>query len=135
MEALTMARNGDLQPVESRDWSDLIQKTIDDGSRVLSAELRLFERNAGHLLEAQTDRVIGASAVIAAVSYGAALILIGVVFLLNLWLALWLSFVVIGAATAIVGMMVKLVLSRRTSKIAASTVGQGAEKPIETAGT
>lgn len=127
-----MARNGDLQPVESRDWSDLIQKTIDDGSRVLSAELRLFEQNAMHLLEAQTDRVISASAVMAAVSYGAALILIGVVFLLNLWLALWLSFVVIGAATAIVGMMVKLVLSRRASTIAASTVGQSAEKPIET---
>ena len=127
-----MARDGDVQLAESRDWSELIQKTIDDGSRVIRAELRLFEQNVRNLLDAQGDRLIGALSVMAAVSYGAALILVGVVFLLNLWLVLWLSFVVVGVATVVIGVVVQMALARRGSNIAPSSIGEGIDKPIDT---
>lgn len=127
-----MASNGELQRIESRDWSELIQKTIDDGSRVISAEMRLFEKNVRKLLDSQTDRVLGTIAVMLAVAYGGALILIGIVFLLHFWLAWWLSLIVVGAATAIIGATMYIGLSHRASSIAPEGVGEGAEKPIDT---
>jgi VIT1/CCC1 family predicted Fe2+/Mn2+ transporter len=129
---MAMASDGELQRLESRDWSELIQKTIDDGTRVVSAEMRLFEKNVRELLDAQTDRVLGTLAVMAAIVYGAAMILVGAVFLLHLLLPLWLSLIVIGAATATCGIVVQMVLSRRAADIAPSTVGEGAQKPIDT---
>jgi VIT1/CCC1 family predicted Fe2+/Mn2+ transporter len=127
-----MASNGELQRVESRDWSELIQKTIDDGARVVSAEMRLFEKNVRELLDAQTDRVLGTLAVMTAVIYGAAMMLVGVAFLLHLVLPMWLSLIVIGAVTATCGIVVQMMLSRRAASIAPSSVGEGAEKPIDT---
>jgi hypothetical protein len=89
-------------------WPELLSKTVDDLSRIGRTEIELLETRLKHLIEAQIDNVTGMLVLVVALSYGLLFLLGGLVLLIHLWLAWWLSLLIIGAAIASAGIVFQL---------------------------
>lgn len=94
-------------------WPELLSKTVDDLSRVGRTEIELLETRLKHLIEAQTDNVTGVLVLVVALSYGSLFLLGGLVLLIHLWLAWWLSFLIIGIVIASAGMVFQMRMAAR----------------------
>ncbi len=88
---------------ETPNWPELLSKTVDDLSSVAKAEIRLLEVTLKRLIEAQTDNIVGMLVLVVALSYGALFLFGGIVLLIHLWLAWWLSLVITGIAITCAG--------------------------------
>jgi Putative Actinobacterial Holin-X, holin superfamily III len=77
-------------------WPELLSKTVDDLSRVARTEIELLEASLKRLVETQTDKITGMLVLVIALAYGSVFLLGGVVLLIHLWLAWWLSFLITG---------------------------------------
>jgi hypothetical protein len=97
-------------------WPELLSKTIDDLSRIARAEMELLVLKLGLLLEAQTDKIAGVVILVVALSYGASFLLVGIVLLIHLWLAWWLSFLITGAAVIIAGVLLRMTMTAAARK-------------------
>ena|ERR1700691_2459708 len=97
-------------------WPELLSKTIDDLSRIARAEMELLVLKLGLLLEAQTDKIAGVVILVVALSYGASFLLVGIVLLIHLWLAWWLSFLITGAAIIIAGVLLRMTMTAAARK-------------------
>ena len=93
---------------ETPNWPQLLSKTVDDLTRIAQTEIELLESKARILLESQVDKIAGMLFLIVALSYGSLFLLGGVVLLIHLWLAWWLSFLITGAAIVLAGIIFKL---------------------------
>jgi hypothetical protein len=91
-------------------WPQLLSKTIDDLSRIARTEMELLVAKLGLLLEAQTDKIAGMLFLIVALSYGSLFLLGGIVLLIHIWLAWWLSFLITGAAIVIAGVFFQMTM-------------------------
>jgi hypothetical protein len=102
-------------------WPQLLSKTIDDLSRIAGTEMELLVAKLGLLLEAQTDKITGAGVLllIVALSYGSLFLLGGIVLLVHLWLAWWLSFLITGAAIVMAGVFFQMTMKAAARKKAA----------------
>jgi hypothetical protein len=100
-------------------WPQLLSKTIDDLSRIAGTEMELLVAKLGLLLEAQTDRIAGMLFLIVALSYGSLFLLGGIVLLVHLWLAWWLSFLITGAAIVMAGVFFQMTMKAAARKKAA----------------
>lgn len=89
----------------SPNWPKLLSKTVDDLSRIGRTEIELLETRLKHVIEAQTDNVAGVIVLLVALGYGSLFLLGGLVLLIHLWLAWWLSFLIIGIAMASTGII------------------------------
>jgi Putative Actinobacterial Holin-X, holin superfamily III len=83
---------------ENANWPELLSKTVDDLSSVARTEIKLLEATLRRLIEAQTDNIVGMLVLVIALGYGSLFLLGGVVLLIHLWLAWWLSFLITGIA-------------------------------------
>ncbi|MBV8771602.1 MAG: phage holin family protein [Deltaproteobacteria bacterium] len=83
---------------QNPNWPELLSKTVDDLSSVARTEIRLLEASLKRLIEAQTDNIVGMLVLVIALGYGSLFLLGGVVLLIHLWLAWWLSFLITGFA-------------------------------------
>jgi hypothetical protein len=92
------------------DWPELVSKTVDDLSRIGKREMELFESKLRLMIEAQTDKITGVVVLVVALGYGAFFLLSGVVLLLHLWFAWWLSFLIAGAAVISAGICSQMAL-------------------------
>jgi Putative Actinobacterial Holin-X, holin superfamily III len=92
-------------PVENPDWPALLSKTVDDLSKVARSEMQLFETTLKRLVEAQTDRITGMLVLVVALIYGSLFLLGGLVLLIHLWLAWWVSFLITGVVICSVGVL------------------------------
>jgi hypothetical protein len=101
-------QNIDLRTSETPDWPQLLSKTVDDLSRIARTEGELLEASLKRLVEAQTDRIAGMAFLLVALIYASLLLLGGVVLLIHLWLAWWLSFLITGFAVALAGVLFQL---------------------------
>ncbi|HJU12636.1 MAG TPA: phage holin family protein [Candidatus Binataceae bacterium] len=92
-----------LPPAENPNWPDLLSKTVDDLAAVAKTEIGLLEATLKRLIEAQTDNIVGMLALVVALTYGSLFLLGGIVLLIHLWLAWWLSFLITGFAISCAG--------------------------------
>ena len=76
---------------------------------LLVAKLRL-------LPEARTDKIAGMLFLIVALSYGSLFLLRGIVLLIHLWLAWWLSFLITGAAIVMAGVVFQMTMKAAARK-------------------
>ena len=90
---------------QNPNWPELLSKTVDDLSSVARTEIRLLEASLKRLIEAQTDNIVGMLVLVIALGYGSLFLLGGVVLLIHLWLAWWLSFLIIGITIASAGII------------------------------
>jgi hypothetical protein len=79
------------------------QRPLTTCRQVATAEIRLLEATAKRLIEAQTDNIVGMLVLVVALSYGSLFLLGGIVLLIHLWLAWWLSFLITGVAISSAG--------------------------------
>jgi hypothetical protein len=100
-----------------QDISGLLERTVDDAVRLISAEVRLFQTNLKAMLEAQVDRAIGNLAALVAIGYGLSLLLVAIVCLLHLWLAWWASFAITGAIVIAGGMIVRGAMEHQAKEV------------------
>jgi Putative Actinobacterial Holin-X, holin superfamily III len=100
----------------SPNWPQPLSKTIDDLSRIARTEMKLLVAKLGLLLEAQTDKIAGVLFLIVALSYGSLFLLGGIVLLIHLWLAWWLSFLITGAAIVIAGVFFQMTMKAAARK-------------------
>jgi len=63
-------------------------------------EIELLEARLKHLIEAQIDNITGILVLVVALGYGSLFLLGGLILLLHLWLAWWLSFLIVGLVIA-----------------------------------
>jgi len=104
-------------PQANPNWPELLSKTVDDLSRICKTEIELLETRLKHLIEAQLDNVVGMLVLVVALSYGSLFLLGGLVLLIHLWLAWWLSLLIVGIIVASTG-----VVFQRRMAAAARTV-------------
>ena len=91
-------------------WPEVLSKTIDDLSRIARTEMELLGAKLGLLVEAQTDKMAGMLFLIVALSYGSLFLLGGIILLIHLLLAWWLSFLITGAAIVIAGIFFQMTM-------------------------
>jgi Putative Actinobacterial Holin-X, holin superfamily III len=95
-------------PAESPDWPVLLSKTVDDLSKVAKTEIELLEATLKRLIEAQADKVAGILVLVVALAYGSVFLLGGVVLLIHLWLAWWLSLLITGIVICSAGVIFQM---------------------------
>jgi Putative Actinobacterial Holin-X, holin superfamily III len=100
----------------SPNWPELLSKTIDDLSRIARTEVELLVAKLGLLLEAQTDKITGVLILVGALLYGSVFVLGGIVLLLHLWIAWWLSFLITGTAVVIAGVLFQMTMKAAARK-------------------
>ena len=93
---------------EAPNWPELVSKTVDDLSRIARTEIELLEVTLKRLIEAQTDKIVGLLSLLVALIYGSLFLLGGIVLLIHLWLAWWLSFLITGAAIVAAGVIFQM---------------------------
>src|SRR5579871_7019166 len=98
----------DPAPAQPASWPDLVSKTVDDLSKIARTEVTLLERTLQRAVEAQTEKIAGILFLLIACAYGSLFLLGGVVLLIHLWLAWWLSFLISGFAIMCVGVALQL---------------------------
>ena len=98
-------------------WPELLSKTVDDLSRIGRTEIELLETRLKHFIEAQTDNIAGILVLVVALSYGSLFLLGGFVLLLHLWLAWWLSFLIVGIVIAAAGIFFQRLMAARAKAI------------------
>jgi Putative Actinobacterial Holin-X, holin superfamily III len=116
-----MARHTDnasyqITTVENPNWPELLSKTVDDLARVAQTEIQLFEATLKRLIEAQTDKIIGMLVLVVALTYGSVFLLGGIVLLLHLWLAWWLSFLITGIVICSAGVVFQIGMTGAAKK-------------------
>ncbi|MBV8475227.1 MAG: phage holin family protein [Acidobacteriaceae bacterium] len=90
-------------PAASPDWPQLLSKTVDDLSKVARTEIQLLEITLQRLIESQVDNIVGMLVLVVALAYGSLFLLGGIVLLIHLWLAWWLSFLITGVVICSAG--------------------------------
>jgi hypothetical protein len=87
------------------DWPELLAKAVDDLASIGRTGIELLETGLKHLIEAQTDEIAGILTLVVALAYGSLFLLVGLVLLIHLWLAWWLSFLIVGFIIASAGIV------------------------------
>ncbi|MBF6570698.1 MAG: phage holin family protein [Candidatus Binataceae bacterium] len=108
--------NAHVAKVEDPNWPDLVARTVDDLSHLARTEIQLFEATLKRLIEAQTEKVVGALFLVVALAYGSLFLLGGIVLLLHLWLAWWLSFLITGGAIVGAGVFFQMAMRATARK-------------------
>jgi hypothetical protein len=100
----------------SPNWPELLSKTIDDLFRIARTEMELLVAKFGLLLEAQTDKDNRRLILVGALLYGSVFVLGGIVLLLHLSIAWWLSFLITGTAVVIAGVLFQMTMKAAARK-------------------
>jgi len=85
------------------DWPTLIERVVEDVSRILRSEAHIFQTNIGAALEFQISKTIARLTNILMILIGALFMLCALLFLLHQWLPWWQAFGVIGLTMLLAG--------------------------------
>jgi hypothetical protein len=96
-------------------WSQLFAETMDEVARIVRTEIRLAEASLSRMVENQTDRLLGAVLLLAALICGAMFVLGSVVLLIHQWLAWWLSLGITGIVIIAAGFGSQRIMARRAA--------------------
>jgi len=72
--------------------------------------MELLVVKLGLLLEAQTDKIAAVLILVVALLYGSLFLLVGIVLLIHLWLAWWLSCLITGTAVVVAGALLQMAM-------------------------
>ena len=95
----------DSPPAAYSDWPTLIERAVDDISRILRSEAHMFQTSMGAALEVQISNTVTHLTIIAVMISGALCILGALILLLHLWLPWWQSFGIAGLVTLLAGIV------------------------------
>lgn len=87
----------------NNEWPTLLGRMVDDLSRIVETELRLFEANLVGLLNTTVDRAIAGMLLLALSVVGGACLLVALILLLHQWLPLWEAIGIVGLAIEVIG--------------------------------
>jgi hypothetical protein len=107
---------------EVTNWPQLLSKTVDDLSRIARTEMELLELTLKRLMEAQAEKVVGLLILLVALSYGSLLLLGGIVLLIHLWLAWWLSLLIAGIVITSTGIFFRTMMKAAARKRDVKTI-------------
>jgi hypothetical protein len=107
---------------EVTNWPQLLSKTVDDLSRIARTEMELLELTLKRLMEAQAEKVVGLLILLVALSYGSLLLLGGIVLLIHLWLAWWLSLLIAGIVITSTGIFFRTMMTAAARKRDVKTI-------------
>jgi VIT1/CCC1 family predicted Fe2+/Mn2+ transporter len=102
-EKQSLASDG--TPTTYSDWPTLIERAVDDVSRILRSEARMFQTSIGATLEAQISNTLARLTIVAVIISGALCLLCSAIFLLHQWLPWWQVFGIAGLATLVIGIV------------------------------
>jgi VIT1/CCC1 family predicted Fe2+/Mn2+ transporter len=104
----------DETPTSYSDWPTLIERAVDDVSRILRSEAQMFQTSMGAALELQISNTVAHLTIIAVMICGALCILCAAILLLHQWLPWWQAFGIAGLATLVVGIVSNAVMKPPT---------------------
>lgn len=84
------------------DWPTLIERVMDDVSRILRSEVHILQAGIGVTLEAQVSNAVAHLIIAALIISGAICILGASILLLHQWLPWWQAFGIAGVVTLLV---------------------------------
>jgi hypothetical protein len=84
------------------DWPTLIERVMDDVSRIIRSEVHILQAGIGANLEAQVSNAVAHLTLAALVIVGAICILCASILLLHQWLPWWQAFGIAGVVTLVV---------------------------------
>jgi CHASE2 domain-containing sensor protein len=93
----------DGMPAPLSDWPTLIERAVDDVSRILRSEAQMFQTSMGVALERQISNTVTLLTIVGVMISGALCMLCAAILLLHQWLPWWQAFGVAGLATLVVG--------------------------------
>jgi Putative Actinobacterial Holin-X, holin superfamily III len=108
--------NHQLTSAEHPNGPELVSKTVDDVSRIIRTEIELLEIKLKRVLEAHIDKIAGVLILLGALIFGSLFLLSGVVLLLHLWLAWWLSMLITGGLIVGAGILAQMTWSAAARK-------------------
>jgi hypothetical protein len=92
-------------PTGYADWPTLIERAVDDVSRILRSEAQMFQISTGAALDLQISKTLARLTIVAVMISGALCILCASIFLLHQWLPWWQAFGIAGLAALLVGIV------------------------------
>jgi hypothetical protein len=102
-------------PLEHSDWPTLVERVIDDVSRILRSEAQMFQTSLGAALELQIAGTIARLAIAAVMIAGMLCTVAATILLLHQWLPWWQAFGIAGVMMLAAGIL--LTLLRKTPEI------------------
>lgn len=90
-------------PTTYADWPTLIERAVDDVSRILRSEVHMLQTSIGATLEAQISNAVAQLTILAVLVSGAICLLCASILLLHQWLPWWQAFGIVGLVTLVVG--------------------------------
>jgi len=94
-------------PTAYSDWPTLIERAVDDVSRILRSEVHMLQTRMETALELQISKTVAHLTIIGMMISGALCILCAAILWLHQWLPWWQSFGIVGVATSLVAIAVK----------------------------
>jgi hypothetical protein len=104
----------DGSPSASSDWPTLIERAVDDVSRILRSEAHMLETSLGAALQLQIANTIGRLMIVAAMLSGAICILFASILLLHQWLPWWQAFGLVGLTMLVAGIIINATAGPRS---------------------
>jgi hypothetical protein len=93
----------DRAPSANSDWPSLIERAVDDVSRILRSEAQIIQTNVCAALDLQIAKTITLLTIVAVIISGGLCILGAAIFLIHQWLPLWQSFGIAGLVMLLAG--------------------------------
>jgi hypothetical protein len=105
---------------KSEDWTVLFGRMIDDLSRIIEGEIKLFQAGLKPALSGAVDRAIAALVLVLSMMAGSICLLAAFIILLHQWLPWWQSFAIGGAVAIAIGLIAYLLTASITRRAAAA---------------
>jgi putative superfamily III holin-X len=93
-------------PTTYADWPTLVERAVDDVSRILRSEVHMLQTSMGATLDAQISNSVAHLTIIAVMISGAMCTLFATILLAHKWLPWWQAFGVVGLFTLVVGIAI-----------------------------
>jgi CHASE2 domain-containing sensor protein len=112
----------DRPPPAYADWPTLIERAVDDVSRILRSEALMLQTSMGAALELKISRMMTLLTVVGILISGGLCILGAAIFLLHQWLPLWESFGIAGLVMLLVGIASMAAMKPRAEVVRAASL-------------
>jgi len=97
------------------DWPTLIERAVDDVSRIVRSEANMFQTSMGAALEMHISKTAAYLINAVVILIGALCMLCAVIFLIHRWLPWWQAFGIMGLVTLLVGASIATGIRVKTS--------------------